>query len=136
MNTPTKIVTIVALIISGLSSAMAEPVDTELIILIDVSGSMRANDPDNLRKSAVRLVSELMPQEATAGIWTFGEKVEQIIAPSRVDKQWKADASRATKRVHSRGQFTNIEAALDVATDDWGTTSQDSSERSSDTQTP
>ncbi len=40
MNTPTKIVTIVALIISGLSSAMAEPVDTELIILIDVSGNI------------------------------------------------------------------------------------------------
>ncbi len=109
------------------SFAMAETVDVR--ILVDVSGSMRANDPDNLRKSAVRLVSELMPQEATAGIWTFGEKVEQIIAPSRVDKQWKADASRATKRVHSRGQFTNIEAALDVATDDWGGTTQDSSER-------
>lgn len=108
--------------------AVAETVDVR--VLIDVSGSMRANDPNNLRIPAVRLVSELMPQGAIAGVWTFGGKVDQIVAPSRVDAQWKESAKKAAKWVHSRDQFTNIEAALDVATNDWDEkTAQDEFER-------
>lgn len=96
---------------------MASNIDVRL--LIDVSGSMKANDPQNLRIPAVRLVAELMPQGATAGIWTFSEKVEQVLAPSKVDAKWKAVALEAANRIHSRGQLTDVEAALQVATRDW-----------------
>jgi len=115
---------IIALMMFGLGSmvspciVMAANIDVR--ILIDVSGSMKANDPQNLRIPAVRLVAELMPKGATAGIWTFGEKVDQVLGPSKVDARWKAVALEAANSIHSRGQLTDVEAALQVATRDWG----------------
>ncbi len=93
--------------------------DVDVRILIDVSGSMKANDPHNLRIPAVRLVAELMPQGATAGIWAFSEQVEELIPAATVDHEWKAAATEATLKIHSRGQFTDIEAVLSTATRDW-----------------
>jgi uncharacterized protein (TIGR03503 family) len=104
-------------LIAAPASTVAADIDVR--ILIDVSGSMKANDPQNLRIPAVRLVAELMPLGATAGIWTFSERVEQLIAANSVDRQWKAAAIKATERIHSRGQFTDVEAALNVAIRDW-----------------
>ncbi len=93
--------------------------NVDVRILIDVSGSMKANDVHNLRIPAVRLVAELMPLGAKAGIWIFSERVEELISAKTVDKQWKIDAIRATNRIHSRGQFTDVETALSTATKDW-----------------
>ena len=96
--------------------------EVDVRILIDVSGSMKENDPQNLRIPAVRLVAELMPQGATAGIWAFGEAVEVMLPPSQVDAKWKSNAIKVTQKIHSRGLFTNIEAALDAAMQDWEST--------------
>ncbi len=95
----------------------AAPVDIR--ILVDVSGSMKTNDPNNLRIPAIRLVAELMPRGATAGVWLFSESVEALIAPVPVDDAWKRNASSVAAKIHSRGQFTDIEAALVAASRDW-----------------
>ena len=58
-------------------------------LLIDVSGSMQANDPENLRVPAVRLVAEVMPRGATSGMWTFNERVEPLVPTAIVDDEWK-----------------------------------------------
>lgn len=104
-------------IVTAAVGVSAENVDVR--ILIDVSGSMKANDPKNLRIPAVRLVAELMPVGAKAGIWAFSERVEELIPAATVDRKWKAAAIEATQRIHSRGQFTDVEAALSAATRDW-----------------
>ena len=96
--------------------------NVDVRILIDVSGSMKANDPKNLRIPAVRLVAELMPLGATVGIWAFSEQVEPLIAAAIVDEEWKVVAQKAAQKIHSRGQFTDVEAALDAATGDWDST--------------
>ncbi|MFT4561333.1 MAG: hypothetical protein ACI9BW_001073 [Gammaproteobacteria bacterium] len=101
----------------GATAAAESKLDVRL--LIDVSGSMKSNDPENLRIPAVALVAELMPQGATAGIWTFAERVEQILAPREVDSKWKTSALKAAKKIHSRGQFTDIEAAITQSTRAW-----------------
>lgn len=103
--------------------------EADVRILIDVSGSMKHNDPTNLRIPAVRLVAELMPRGATAGIWTFSEAVEPIIPAGEVDAGWKADALEAARKIHSRGQFTDIESAIAVATRDWDQSGGAASER-------
>jgi len=108
-----------AVLCSIVCYAGASAADVDVRILIDVSGSMKANDPQNLRIPAVRLVAELMPQGATAGIWNFSETVEELIAAGTVDRDWKGAALRATNKIHSRGQFTDIEAALAAAMSDW-----------------
>ena len=58
-------------------------------LLIDVSGSMQANDPENLRVPAVRLVAEVMPRGATSGMWTFNERGEPLVPTAIVDDEWK-----------------------------------------------
>ena len=41
-------------------------------VLIDISGSMKQNDPQNLRGAALRLMVALMPKGNRVGVWTFG----------------------------------------------------------------
>lgn len=101
------------------TSGMALGATADMRLLIDVSGSMRQNDPNNLRVPALRLVNELLPGGARAGIWTFAEDVETLVEPALVDEAWKTRARNALGRIHSRGQLTDIERALDAASADW-----------------
>jgi hypothetical protein len=43
----------------------------DIRVLIDVYGSMKQNDPNNLRQPALRLLTGLLPTGSKAGIWTF-----------------------------------------------------------------
>ena len=58
-------------------AAAAEPVDVRLVI--DVSGSMKSTDPENLRIPALELVVKLLPENSRAGIWTFANDVEPLV---------------------------------------------------------
>lgn len=91
----------------------------EVRMLVDVSGSMRKNDPENLRVPALRLVNELLPDGASAGIWLFAEKTEILAPPKKVDQKWKAQTRARLERIHSRGLFTDIEQAINAAIADW-----------------
>ncbi len=97
------------------------PAASDVRIVIDVSGSMRENDPANLRVPALKLLTELLPAGAQAGVWAFAQQAEPLIAPGTVDAKWKAAARSAATKIHSRGLFTNVEAALTAATEDWKT---------------
>lgn len=92
---------------------------TEVRMLIDVSGSMRKNDPDNLRVPALRLVNELLPEGASAGVWLFAEKTEVLAPPAEVDKGWKRKTGARLDRIHSRGLLTDIEQAIATALTGW-----------------
>ena len=88
-------------------------------VLIDVSGSMKANDPANLRRPALRMLVELLPEDSVAGVWLFAEDTQPLVRHDTVSKEWKTTAVSAAERIHSRGLFTNIESALDAATEGW-----------------
>ncbi len=88
-------------------------------VLIDISGSMRRTDPNNLRVPALRLFVSLLPREAHAGVWTFGQWVNMLVAHGPADKAWKAGARKAVREINSRGLFTNIEDAIRRASWDW-----------------
>ena len=92
---------------------------SDVRILIDVSGSMKQNDPENLRRPALRLLTGLLNDDNNAGIWTFGRYVNMLVPPARVDSDWKARAQKASTAINSYGLFTNIEGALRDATWDW-----------------
>ena len=51
----------------------------DIRLLIDISGSMKKNDPSNLRIPAVNLLTELIPNGDKAGVWTFGQWVNNLI---------------------------------------------------------
>jgi len=102
-----------------LQAAPEESVATDTRILIDISGSMKKNDPDNLRRPALRLLVGLLPAESRAGVWTFGQYVNMQVPLGKVDKTWRERARKGASKIHSRGLFTNIEDVLERATADW-----------------
>jgi hypothetical protein len=58
----------------------------ELQILIDVSGSMKHNDPKNLRIPALKLLVNLLPDGTNVGIWLFAEKTRVLVKTGIVNK--------------------------------------------------
>ena len=91
----------------------------ELQILIDVSGSMKHTDPNNLRIPAVKLLINLLPTGTKAGIWLFAQNTEALVETDIVNQQWKNKALKKIKEIHSRGLFTNIEDAIQTSAQSW-----------------
>jgi uncharacterized protein (TIGR03503 family) len=87
-------------------------------IIIDISGSMKQTDPNNLRIPALKLLLELMPEGAQAGIWTFGRYVNNIVPVAEVDGVWREQAKKAAVNISSLGLQTNLSGALNDAA--WG----------------
>jgi uncharacterized protein (TIGR03503 family) len=102
----------------AMTASAAEPVN-DVRILIDISGSMKHNDPHNLRAPALRLLTGLLPEGAQAGVWTYGQYVNMLVPNGAVDPAWQARARKAADQINSFGLFTNIEGALKDATRDW-----------------
>ena len=96
----------------------ADPVD-DVRVLIDISGSMKRTDPNNLRRPALRLFTSLLPKDADAGVWTFGQWTNMLVKHGPVDKAWKDKARKAADKISSHGLRTNIEDVLRRATWDW-----------------
>jgi len=93
----------------------------ELRVLIDVSGSMKKNDPQNLRIPALRLLTGLLPEKSRSAAWLFAKKTTPLIGNAVVNKHWKQMANAVSGKIHARGQFTDIERALHTANNHWAT---------------
>ncbi len=107
-----------ALVLS-LPVALAEPEHADVRVLIDVSGSMKQNDPDNLRRPALRMMVGLIQPGTRAGVWTFAGGADELVARGQVDEAWKEQGALLSRRIDSPGQFTDIEGALRLAISDW-----------------
>ena len=102
------------------SFAVSEPT-TDVRVIIDVSGSMKKNDPKNLRAPALRMLVGLMPEKTKSGVWTFGKFVNMQVKHGSATEQWKKQALLESEKIHSRGLYTNIEDALKRTTRGWET---------------
>ena len=88
-------------------------------IVIDVSGSMKKTDPQNLRVPALKLVNGLIPSGSRAGVWTFGKYVDMAVKWGMVDDSWRQRADLGAGKIHSNALLTNIEGALTRARVGW-----------------
>lgn len=95
--------------------AAEEPV-SDVRILIDVSGSMKKNDPKNLRSPALKMIVGLLPEQSKAGVWTFAKYVNMLVPHKEVTKPWKVIANKQSSKIHSKGLFTDIEQVLKKST--------------------
>ena len=93
----------------------------DLRIIVDISGSMKNTDPNNLRRSAVRLLAGLIPEGSRAGIWNFGKEVNMSVKIGSVNDAWRDLARAESKKINSAGLYTNIEGVLRKASFDWKT---------------
>lgn len=91
----------------------------DLRIIVDISGSMKKTDPNNLRRSAVRLLAGLIPKGSRAGIWNFGKQVNMSVKIGEVNDAWRELARTQSKKISSAGLYTNIESVMRKASFDW-----------------
>lgn len=93
----------------------------DIRVLIDVSGSMKQNDPRNLRRPAMDMLVQLFPAESRAGVWTFGKYVNMLVPHDDVDSRWRDSAANKSRLVNSVALHTNIGLALEKANYDSNT---------------
>lgn len=104
---------------SGTKQTPNEAKGADIRLLIDISGSMKKNDPANLRIPSVSLLTELIPDGDKAGVWTFGQWVNNLVKHKIVDDAWRIDAKEQAKKINSVALYTNIGAVLEKAADDF-----------------
>lgn len=120
---------LLCLAVSAQAENQPEPPSADVRILIDVSGSMKKTDPLNLRVPALKLLVGLLPADAQASLWLFADEPQELLPVGKTGKSWKNQAVAGATQIHSRGQFTNIEAALEQASADWKNASSLSGKR-------
>ncbi len=84
----------------------------EIHVLIDVSGSMKQNDPQNMRVDATQLLINLLPDGSKASLWLFAEKPKLLTHSDSIDANWRQQAVKLGNKINSRGVYTDIEAAI------------------------
>lgn len=102
----------------GAQTAFAEEktaAPPDLRVLIDVSGSMKKTDPNNLRVPAVKLLLNLAQDGSQLGIWMFDQGVKTLVPHGKVSADWKKSAAGKVDAIPFRGLFTGIGAALEAA---------------------
>ncbi|MDC0661920.1 VWA domain-containing protein [Marinobacter sp. SS21] len=106
---------LLASVMGGEATAQSSSGDIDVRVVVDISGSMKSNDPGNLRQPAVRLLARLIPEGATAGVWTFGQYVNMLVPHGQVDDSWRQRAIERSGQINSVALRTNLGEALEVA---------------------
>lgn len=106
---------LLALLSIPVSLAAPAPLSPDVRLVVDISGSMKQTDPENLRRPALELLARLVPETARAGVWTFGHQVNMLVPHQNVDSDWKARALGASQDINSVAMYTNIGQALERA---------------------
>lgn len=95
--------------------AIPQTLPADVRVVIDISGSMKQNDPNNLRQPALELLMRLLKDDSKAGVWTFGQYVNMLVPHKPVNDSWRQLAATKTDQINSVGLFTNIGQALENA---------------------
>lgn len=99
------------------TAAGSPPIDVRVVV--DISGSMKETDPDNLRRPAVRLLAGLLPDGSEAGVWTFGQYVNMLVPHDAVSEAWRNKAVDRSEQINSVALHTNLGLAIEKASNDW-----------------
>ncbi len=99
-------------------AAIAAPSRPDVRVLVDISGSMKQSDPQNLRRPAVEMLVNLYPQGARGGIWSFAQGADVMVPLQPVSDSWREAGRRKAATIPSTGLFTNIPLGLEKATAD------------------
>ncbi|MEC8080169.1 MAG: VWA domain-containing protein [Pseudomonadota bacterium] len=87
--------------------------DTQFRLIVDASGSMLISDPDKLTSESLKLISDLAPeQEATLGVWLFGERARVLLAESKINASTKARLNKAVNSYTPGDLQTDLESII------------------------
>lgn len=94
----------------------AEPLD--LRILVDISGQVKASQPEQLHLDALHLLVEQLPEQSRVGIWTFGKYVNYLVQQKKVNAEWRSQAVDKVGSIRSVAASRNIGSVLRKASYD------------------
>lgn len=95
--------------------AHAEP-PLDVVLVMDSSGSMKKNDPQELRKPAARLLISLLGGHDRVSVVSFSDQGYPIVyLTPTMPEQNQAKLFGAVEKISSKGAYTNISAALQAA---------------------
>lgn len=84
----------------------------DIILLMDSSGSMRKNDPQNYRKDAAKLLISLLSENDSVGIVSFGDSAKTLLPLTRNTKGNRNGLFRAISMISSKEFSTNIQEGV------------------------
>lgn len=89
--------------------------DTQFRVIVDASGSMVISDPDKLTSEALRLISNLAPEEKTTlGIWLFGEAPRVLLPEAPINKATKEKLASYVNNYVTQDLKTDLESILSL----------------------
>ena len=109
------IVVLWAMFYAMVPASGAEAPRPDMRVLIDISGSMKKTDPENLRVPAVKLLLNLAQDGNQFGVWSFGRDVNNLVPLATVSPQWKQQTVSKVNAINSAGLFTNVGLVLEKA---------------------
>ena len=88
----------------------------DIILVMDSSGSMKKNDPNDLRKPAAKLLLSLLGKDDRASIVSFSDAGYPVAYLTQTDSQMNSDILfGAVEKVSNKGAYTNLSGALKAA---------------------
>ncbi len=106
---------VTGLVLSGVRLSVAADPKPDLRLVIDISGSMKKTDPENLRIPASKLLLNLAKEGTQFGVWTFGQYVNMLVPHKEVTPAWREEALSQVELINSVALYTNIGEALEKA---------------------
>ncbi len=94
----------------------AAPGATDVVLVMDSSGSMKQTDPNWLRKPAAKLFISLLGKDDRAGVVSFSDLGYPVVfmTPVKGDKN-EAALFAGVDKISTRGVYTNLYGAVDTA---------------------
>ncbi len=98
------------------SSAAQKNGSTEIMLVMDESGSMKANDPERSRIRAAQLFIGLLPGTARVGLVRFSTDADTVLPLISLDDPQNRDRLRqAIEGLGQGGQWTDMARGVDLA---------------------
>ena len=111
---------LITVIFFGLYSNLSAAAKTgDIRILIDVSDSMKINDPSGYRMSALKMFNGLVSEGSKAGVWSIDPYAHMPINWGTVNDEWRQAADVGASAIRSDGVYTDIESGLSRASLGW-----------------
>ena len=97
------------------SVAHAQPMQRDIVLVLDNSGSMRKNDPNFLTSIAVRAFIEGLDDDYHVGIVAFDEHATVLKPLAALDASHRAALLASLSSINYRGLLTNSPAAIETS---------------------
>ncbi len=94
--------------------AQSETLTPDLVIMIDVSGSMKHNDPEGERGKALQLLLNLVPMGSAVTLIAFATHPHELSHQEALTEAGRQQALAQQGKIDNHGQWTDIDAALNA----------------------